>query len=91
MQALHVIKYLEIHHANDIAFDTYYQCVTSDQDIKSKVQEIKYLYDDYGEGITPNTPNPRGKPVQVNFFVNFDHAGDRATWPYQKGVVLYCN
>ena len=49
VQALHVFKYLEIHNANDLAFDLCYQQVTSDQNIQSKVQEMKDLYVDAGE------------------------------------------
>ena len=52
---------------------------------------MKYLYVDSGEEIPPNAPNPGGKPVQVNCFVNPDHAGDIATWRYQTGIILYCN
>ena len=75
----HVFKYLKIHNANDIAFDPCYQCLTSNQNTKSKVQVIKVLYLDSGEEIPPNDPNTRGKPVQVNYSVNYDHAEERAT------------
>ena len=67
MQTLHVFKYLEIHNANYPDFDPCYQCVTSDQNTQSKVQAMKDLYVDAGEEIPPNSPKPRGKPVQVNF------------------------
>ena len=33
VQALHVFKYLEMHNANDLAFDPCYHHVTSDQNI----------------------------------------------------------
>ena len=91
MQALHLLKHLEIYNANYLAFDPCYQRVTSDQNIQSKVQMIKDLYVDAGEEITPNPPKPRGKLVQVNVFVNYDHAGDRETWRSQTGIILYCN
>ena len=48
MQALHVFKYLEIHNANDLALDPFYQRVTSDQNIQSKLQAVKDLYVDAG-------------------------------------------
>ena len=79
MQDLHISKYLEINNVNDTAFNTYYKCFTSDQDIKSKVQAMKDWYVDAEEEIPPNAPKPRGKPVQVNCFFDSDHAGDRAT------------
>ena len=46
MQALHIFKDLKIHNTNDIALDPYYQCVTRDQNIKSKFYAMKYLYVD---------------------------------------------
>ena len=79
MQALHVFKYLEKHNVNGLAFSTCYQCVTSDQDIQGKSQAMKSLYVDSGEEITPNALKPRGKPVQVNYFVTSDHVVDRET------------
>ena len=77
VQSLHVFKYLYIHNSNDIAFDPCCQGVTSDQNIQIKFQVMKALYIDAGGEIPQNAPNPRGKPVQVNFFVDSDHAGDR--------------
>ena len=75
----------------DISFDTCYKRVTSDQNIQSKVQAMKDLYVDAGEEIPPNEPNPRGKPVQANYFVNSDHAGDRATFWSKIRIILYFN
>ena len=40
--------------------------------------------------IPPNAPNPRGKLVQVNYFVVSYHARDRETRWYQTGIILYC-
>ena len=40
---------------------------------------MKDMYVDAGEEIPPNAPKPRGKPVQVNCFVDYDHAGDIST------------
>ena len=31
------------------------------------------------EAIPSNAPEPHGRPVQINCFVDADHAGDRAT------------
>ena len=67
MQALHVLKYLEIRNVNDIAIDPCYQRVTSDQIIQIKFQVMKDLYVDAGEEILPNELKLRGKPVRFNF------------------------
>ena len=80
MQVLHVFKYLEINNADELFFNTCYHRVTSYQSIQSKVQAMKDLYADAGKEIPLNAPNPRGKSVQVNCFVDSDHAGYRETW-----------
>ena len=49
------------------------------------------LYVDAGEEIPPNAPKPRGKTVQVESFVDYDHVGDIATCQSQIGVIFYCN
>ena len=91
VQASHFFKCLEIHNTNDLTFGTCYQRFTSDQNIQSKVQATKVFYVDAGEEIPPNAPKPRGKPVQVNCFVNFYYAGDRSTQWYQTRIILYCS
>ena len=91
VKTLHVFRYLEIHNANDLAFNPCYQCVTSDQNIQSKVQAMKDFHFDGGEEIPPNAPKPRGKKVRKTspgqFFVNSDHAGDRSTRRSQTGII----
>ena len=91
VQALNVFKYLEIHYVNDLALDHCYQCVTSSQNMQSKVQVVKDLYADDGEEITSNTLKPGEKPVQVAFLVNSDHGGDIKTHRPQTGIILNCN
>ena len=91
VQAIHIFKYLDIHHSNDIAFDPMYQQVNSDQNTKQKIQAMKELYADAIEDLPHNAPKPRGRPVQVNCFVDSDHAGDRMTRRSQSGILLYLN
>ena len=52
---------------------------------------MKHFNIDAGEEIKPNAPNPRGKPVQVNCFVNYDHSGYKVTQRSQTGIILYFN
>ena len=70
---------LYIHNKNDIALYPCYERVTSYQYIQSKFQSTKDLYVGAGEEIPPNAPKTRVKPVQDNYFVNYDHAGCRST------------
>ena len=90
-QALHMFKYLEIHKENDLAFDPLYHLVENDATIQERINAMKDLYRDAEEDLPPNAPPPRGRPVQVNCFVDSDHAGDRATRRSQSGILLYCN
>jgi hypothetical protein len=91
VQALHVFKYLEIHKKNDLAFDPLYHNIESDQNIQEKVKVMRDLYVDAEEDLPPNAPEPRGNPVQMNVFVDSDHAGDRVTRRSQTGIILYLN
>ena len=49
------------------------------------------MHVDAGEETRPNDPKPRVKPVQVNSFVNSDHAGKISTQLSKTGMILYCN
>ena len=40
---------------------------------------MKKLYCDAAEIISPNEPMPLGKSVNINIFVDADHAGDLVT------------
>ena len=49
------------------------------------------LYIDAKEEIPPNAPPPRGNYVQINCFVDSDHAGDRITRRSHTGILMYLN
>ena len=90
-QALHIFKYLETHNSNDLAFDPLHHLVENDGVIKIRTEAMKALYPDAVEDLPPNAPEPRGNSVQINCFVDSDHAGDRLTRRSQSGIILYCN
>ena len=52
---------------------------------------MKEIYPNAEEDIPANAPKPRGNPLQINCFVDSDHAGDRITCQSQTGILLYCN
>ncbi len=41
--------------------------------------------------IPPNAPSPRGNPVQINCFIDADHAGNRVTRQSQTGILIFLN
>jgi hypothetical protein len=51
----------------------------------------KEFYQDAKESIPPNAPEPRGQPVQINAFVDADHAGNRVTRRSHTGILIYLN
>ena len=46
---------------------------------------------DVEEDIPPNAPQLRGRPIQINCFVDSDHAANRMTRWSHAGILLYCN
>jgi hypothetical protein len=91
LQAIHVFKYLDIHSKNELAFDPALHEVDDPVLTTQRIQAMKDIYPDAQEDLPPNAPEPRGNAVQVNCFVDSDHAGDRTTRRSQTGIILYCN
>ena len=52
---------------------------------------MKEFYPDAEEHIPTNCPEARGKPVQINLFVDADHAGNVVTWRSHTGILIYLN
>ena len=92
-QALHMFKHLEIHNTSELTFDPkeYYIDDKSLKEAKDKMKAMSSLYVEAKEEIPPNAPKPRGKAVQINCFVDSDHAGDRITRRSHTGILLYLN
>ena len=91
LQALHVFKYLDVHSKNELAFDPAMHEVDDPVATTSRIRAMKDIYPDAQEDLPPNAPEPRGNAMQVNCFVDSDHAGDRLTRRSQTGIILYCN
>jgi hypothetical protein len=49
------------------------------------------FYKDAKEQIPANAPSPRGHTVQINGFVDADHAGNKVTRRSHTGILLYLN
>ena len=90
-QALHIFKYLELHKANEIAMDPAYHDIENLDLVEARMTAMKEMYPDAIEDIPPNAPPPRGNPVEINCFVDSDHAGDKTTRRSQTGILLYLN
>ena len=91
LQALHVFKYLDLHRKNEISLDPKYQYFQTPDTMEQQRQQMKEMYPDASEEVPSNAPPPRGKEVQINCFVDSDHAGDKLTRRSQTGILLYLN
>ena len=49
------------------------------------------FYQDPKEALPPNMPEARGKSVQINCFVDADHAGDVVSRRSHTGILIYVN
>ena len=52
---------------------------------------MRDLYPDAVEEIPPNAPEPRGQEVQINVFVDADHAGNVVTRWSHSGILIFLN
>jgi hypothetical protein len=71
-----------------LVFDPNY--VSWDQ-VNFNDSDWKEFYGDVKEPIPPNAPPPRGHPVQINAFVDADHAGNKITQRSHTGILIYLN
>ena len=52
---------------------------------------MKELYPDSESLLPPKIPEPRGKPVNINVFVDSDHAGNVVTRRSHSGIMIFVN
>jgi hypothetical protein len=95
-QALHIFKFLDIHKEGFIAFDPAYLELSENDEKESDIPELraaemKDFYPDAKETLPPNAPSPRGLPVQINTFVDADHAGNLVTRRSHTGILIFLN
>jgi hypothetical protein len=87
-QVFHIFGYLKRNRRVTIMFDE--QCVDWDETSFEK-HDWTDFYRDARNEIPPNAPPPRGNAVQINYFVDADHAGNRITRRSQTGILIFLN
>jgi len=87
-QVLHIFAYLKHHKNSNMVFNPNYTTWDSEAFVQQNWTEF---YKDAKEQLPPNAPKPRGHPVQINGFVDADHAGNRITRRLHTGILLYLN
>jgi hypothetical protein len=86
--AYHIFAYLKLHDRSKIVFDDAKIDWGSD---RFKKVDWSDFYPDADEDIPPNVPEPRGESVQINCFVDADHAGNKVTRRSHSGILIYLN
>jgi Reverse transcriptase (RNA-dependent DNA polymerase) len=86
-QAFRIFGWLKKHSRSRVVFDDAYI------GWENKFTEVDWsdFYPDAVEPIPSNAPEARGPEVQVNCFVDADHAGNRVTRRSHTGVLIFCN
>jgi hypothetical protein len=87
-QAFHIFSYLKHHLNSQLVFDPNHVEWETDSFVNYDWQEF---FHDAQEAIPPNAPAPRGQEVQINAFVDADHAGNKVTRRSQTGIIIYLN
>jgi len=88
MEVLHIFSYLKAHENSKLVFDPMPQAWD-----EGKFQSFDWsdFYRDAKEPIPPNAPLPRGNPIQINAFVDADHAGNQIMRRSHMGFLIYAN
>ncbi len=96
-QAVNIFYYLKHHERSWITldpttFDIDWQ-PRSEKDIhpveRSKL--LKELYNDAVDEVPHNMPEARGEAIDLNVFVDADHAGNKVTRRSHTGIIIFCN
>ena len=87
-QVFHLFAYLKRHERSNMVFD----------ETRPPIDERRFtqhdwetMYHDAKEAIPLNALSPRGNAVQMNAYVDADHAGDRVTRRSHTGIVIFLN
>ena len=96
-QSLNILYYLKHHNRSYILLDPTRFDVDwkprSEGDIPptQRALAMRDLYPDAVEQVPHNMPVPRGEEVDINVFVDADHAGNRVTRRSHTGIILMVN
>ena len=83
---MHIFGFLWINHNSRMAYDPSYP--TIDMNV-FKPNDWKSFYENVKESIPRNAPEPRGKDVDLQLYVNSDHAGEKRTRRSRTGFFVF--
>ena len=88
LELYHIFAYLKSHKRSTMVFD---DARVDIDESRFTIHDWQEFYHDAKELIPPNAPEPRGNPVQMNCFVDSDHAGNRVTHHSHTGILIFLN
>ena len=95
-QVLNIFHYLDQHNRSWMVmdptrFDIIWKPKNNEPSPEMRAAAMKEQYPDAEELIPHNAPEPLGEEVDINVFVDADHAGNRVTRRSHTGIIIYCN
>ena len=96
-QALNIFYYLKHHNRSwlvqdPMSFDIEWVPRTEGElSPQERAVAMKELYPDAQEDLLHDMPEPRGREIDINVFVDADHAGNKITRRSHTGIILMCN
>jgi hypothetical protein len=81
----HIFSYLKKHERCTMVFDDAMLTFSADD---FPIFDWTNFYGDVTEAIPTNAPKPRGNPVQINVFVDANHAGNQLTRRSHTGILI---
>ena len=94
-QAVHIFHYLLKHNTSWIPMDPKKLNLeyngTPDNAPNVRREKMQNIYRDACEDVPDNAPPPRGASVQINIYVDSDHAGNKVTRRSQTGILIFLN
>ena len=86
-EIFHIMAYLKHHGRSKMVFDDTFV----DWGDKFPKEDWCDFYGDIKEPLPDYMPEPRGHEVQINCFVDADHAGNKVTRRSHTGIIIYLN
>jgi hypothetical protein len=87
-QVLHIFAYLRCHEQSTLVFD--HNSVDWDEQ-QFPTHDWTEFYGTIKEALPTNAPVPKGNSIQMNIFVDADHASNKITRRSQTRILIYIN
>ena len=95
-QALNIFHYLDYHDRswmvfNPTKFDVQWSPKKGEPSPQERAKAMRDIYYDAEDILPHNMPQPLGNSVNINVFLDADHAGNKVTRRSHTGIILYLN